>query len=425
VPSESRTPVAGRPAFWRRALEYLHFVPSAHVKPATLLAYRDAELPEGEMQRIGRHLEHCAECRTQSELERWQMDRLVKPESDAAAPDSGRRRSELQSLLRSLRTARPAPTRSLLALLTGRKAAANGDVHPCSNRYRKLLIVTILVFHVMLGLIAYAAWRFTGNPRWVRAFLGSAGDLFLMELAVAAFYLALEVRRGFSVGEPLYRGWYLITSAFACDVAGSIFSKLLATQPNPLWDFFLPEQLHQLGLFVGGPLEMLLLGGGLLSIVHAYHRAGIVTFDLSTSELLLLASAMAYTLCANIQADAAIHSGMIWTLQDSMKVSIDPLLLVLLGAAMVLRRSVQNLGEKGLARCWSAMVWAICLIFVGDMIHWATTYHLLPAQIGSIGWHVWFVSGTFYALACAFQLQAMEKTAECIGRKGQGATAAG
>jgi Putative zinc-finger len=425
VPSESRKPRTAPVAFLRRALDRLHSTPSGHVNPATLLAYRDGELPEDEMQRIGKHLEHCAECRTQSELERWQMDRLAKSESEVPAPDSGQRRSELQSLLRSLRTSAPAPTRSLLALLTGRKAAANGDVQPSSNRYRKLLIVTILVFHVMLGFVAYAAWRFTGNPRWVRAFFGSAGDLFLMELAIAAFYLALEVRRGFSVGEPLYRGWYLITTAFACDVLGSIFGKLLATQPNPLWNFFIPEQLHQFGLFMGGPLEMLLLGGGLLSIVHAYHRAGIITFDLSTPELLLLASAMAYTLCANIQADAAIHSGMIWTLQDSMKVSLDPLLLVLLGAAMVLRRSVQNLGEKALARCWSAMVWAICLIFVGDMIHWATTYHLLPAQIGSIGWHVWFVSGTSYALACAFQLQAMEKTAECIGARQSHSAAAG
>src|SRR5215510_1191697 len=70
VPSESRMPRTRPIALLRRALHQLHSTPSGHINPATLLAYRDGELPDAEMQRIGNHLQHCPECRTQSELER-------------------------------------------------------------------------------------------------------------------------------------------------------------------------------------------------------------------------------------------------------------------------------------------------------------------------------------------------------------------
>src|SRR5205823_4594933 len=108
------------------------------------------------------------------------------------------------------------------------KAAANA-AHTSGSWYRKPMAVAIFAataLHVLLGIIACCAWQITRNSAWVREFFRTAGDLFLAELAAAAFYLALQVRRGFAVGEPLYRGWFLIATSFGFGLAGAIFSKL-------------------------------------------------------------------------------------------------------------------------------------------------------------------------------------------------------
>src|SRR5204863_2409607 len=101
-----------------------------------------------------------------------------------------------------------------------------------------------------------------------------------------------------------------------------------------------------------------------------------------------------------------------WTLLDSIKATNDPMLLLLFGVAMVLRRSVSNVRDKGFSRTWTALVWAIGFIFAGNLIDWGTTYGFLPPQLSWIGWHVWFGSGAGCAAACAFQLQAMGRGAE-------------
>jgi hypothetical protein len=421
-------PDPSRSARFSRVFRFAFPPPSSHPSASSLRAYRDNELNKEDSRIIAEHLELCAACHTASELERRQIDRVLSEQAREPLPEAlAERRDELQSLLRSLRLSKPAVTQSLLALLSGRKAASNQNTYASNDRSPTPLTAGILAatgFHLLVGIIACCVWQISGDPKWVRQFFNSAGDLFLLEMAAATFYVSFRASMGFTRGEPLYQGWYLVTTSFACGAVGYIFSKLLATHPNPLWSSVRPQDLHQFGLLLGGPLEFVLLGCGMFSVLRAYHRAGIMTHVLSTGEYVLLACTAAYTLCESTQVVMSIRAGVPWSLQDCIKATNDPLLLVLLGAALVLRRSVYNFGDKGFSRCWTAMVCAISFVFAGNMIDWATAYQYLPHQMTWIGWHVWFVSSASYALGCAFQLQAMGRASEClVGPKPAAATA--
>lgn len=389
-----------------------------HPRVATLLAYHDGELNAIHTRWISRHLQRCAQCRLKSELDPWPIDRPARMNSNSTAGgDSARRRAEFQALLRSLRSSEARTTRPLLALLVGRKAALSADSQASAGGRLKPLTVTILAataFHLLLGLVAFCAWQLTGNFKWVQGFFHSAGDLFLFELAAAALYLHLQVRKGFSADEPLHAGWTLISTASACGVAGSIFSKLLATHSNPLWPSVPPPDLLQFGLFLAGPMQMAVLACGLFSILRQYHRAGILTFRLIAADYWLLAAVGSYTLCETWQVALAINSGRLWSLRDFLQATNDPLLLLLLAAVMVLRRSVHNIGGKHVARSWSALIGAFGLISLGNMIGWGVSYGYLPLLVASVGWHIWFVAGASYALTGVFQLQAMGRTAGCV-----------
>jgi hypothetical protein len=398
-----------------------------HPDRARLQAWRDGELSPREGRRIARHLEHCAECRLQSELDRWRVERLLN--ENPGLPAGAARRDEFQQLLRSMRSSPRRPTRALLTLLIGRKAASNEPAWPAGARILKPLTAILAVataVHVVLGIIVWSGWAFIGNLEWARAFFTTAGDLFLVELAAAGFYLSLKVLGGFTDGEPLYEGWFLICTACGCDVAGSFFSKLLATHTNPLWSQVQPLALSQFGLFLSGPMRLALLALGMYSIVRAYHRAGIMTFRFSLIESALLACLTWYTICENIQGILARRVDGQWTLQYFIQSSNDPLLLMVLIAVLLLRRSVRNLGGRYVERCWTAMAWGFGLIFLGNIATWALNSGYLSLRVTSIGWNIWFLAAAGFPLACAFQLHAMVKTAEFeIGRETNGASTPG
>jgi hypothetical protein len=378
------------------------------------LAYRDGELNLNQTQRIANHLEICSECRLHGELDRWQVDRLLSPQHKAR-DEAGTRRAEFLGILRSMRSSNLFLTKPLLSLLVGRRAAAHEGLGPVAGRIVKPIINVILVatlVHVMLGLIVWSGWQFTGSLQSVRSFFNTAGDLFLAELSAAALYIAVVVCRSFSRGEPLGRAWFFICAACGCDLAGSIFSKLLATHANPLWPCLGGSAAYHFGLLLGGPIRFGLLAWGLYCALRAYHRSGILTFRLSKVEHLIVGCLVWYTLCENIQGVLARRADGLWTVKYFLETSTDPLLLAVFVAALLLRRSVHNLGARHVAHCWTAMAWGFGFIFLGNMTTWAMNSSYLPLRVTSFGWNLWFAAAAAFPLACAYQLQAMVKTAE-------------
>jgi hypothetical protein len=383
-----------------------------HPSKARLQAYRDGELGERAARRISRHLDGCSRCKLRMELDAWQVSRLVsgvrQSEPDKVA---AMHLEEFLSAVRTRLTGRLPLTPSMRALLIGRRAALRAS-NRLSSRPLVLTLVVVTALYLTLGLAAWGVWELTGNFGAVRQFFDSAGDLFLAALSAAAFYFSLQVWRELEPGEPLYRGWFLIAAAGAAGLAGSIFSKLIA-HASPAWGSLDGNQVREFGLFLGGPLTMVLMAWGFGSILRAYHRAGILNRRWTALDWMLFAPIGAYTLAEGAQVVAAILDGRLRTMHDFIQAANDPLLLMLLAGAILLRNSVRKLGIPSVGRCWGAFQAAICLTSLGDMLLWGFNDLFLPMPLASIGWYVWFLSGACYALAPAFQLEAMAKTADC------------
>jgi hypothetical protein len=386
-----------------------------HPELATLLAYHDGELGTLEGGRVSHHLEHCAECRMKSELGKWQPNRLAAcQEYSPTGGDSAGRRADLLSKVRALRSSYLPLTPSLVALLVGRKAAANGGERPGESRRWKLQIIAILaaiLLHMLLGVVCWCGYQLTGNVWWVQIFK-SAANLFLFELGGVALYLNWRVWKGFEPNEPLQLGWFLITVSSVCGLAGTVFAKLLATQGNPSW-----TELHQFGTFLDGPLRMLLLLGGFCSILRAYHRAGIVRTRFSGAGWILVISIATYTLCEGVQITLGFVLGRLSTLLDMLNATNDPLLVMLLIVVLILRRSVRNLGSEFVENSWGAFLGTIGLVAIGDMVAWALHYGYLNGHMAPAAWGLWFLSAAGYVAAAAYQLEGMGRTVDVVAAR--------
>ena len=95
-----------------------------------------------------------------------------------------------------------------------------------------------------------------------------------------------------------------------------------------------------------------------------------------------------------------------WTIVLSW--SSDPLLLMLLVVAVLIWRSMANLGCGLLANCWRSYVIAIALTSLGAASSWCLDCSVTPWWT-NLGWYVWFVADATYALAPAFQAAALDR----------------
>src|SRR5262249_12699471 len=85
----------------------------------------------------------------------------------------------------------------------------------------------------------------------------------------------------------------------------------------------------------------------------------------------------------------------------------DPLLLLLLVVAILIRRAIAPLGYGLLANCWRAFIAGIVLTSLGSASSWCLDCSTTPIWT-SLGWYVWFVADCAFALGPAFQVAALE-----------------
>lgn len=85
----------------------------------------------------------------------------------------------------------------------------------------------------------------------------------------------------------------------------------------------------------------------------------------------------------------------------------DPLLCILLFEAILIRRSIANMGWGLISPCWLSFTAAIFLTSVGDIGLWAWSKGYLPHVLEIASWYVWFLACAAFALGPAYQLQAM------------------
>ncbi|MBV9266787.1 MAG: hypothetical protein JO061_11520 [Acidobacteriaceae bacterium] len=258
------------------------------------------------------------------------------------------------------------------------------------NGLPRVIVLSTLAL-LITGLAAGLLWWQTGNPVWIRLFFSYPGALFFVGASLLQVYLSFRCAALFSSGDLLRPAWFLIAFSGLARLAGDILRLFGRETFSPLFS----------------PVSMLSLAFGLYRVLRACRQNGIFG-QLRLSDSLLIGPVVVYTVdfFATVVLASGSQSATSWV-QRVLSWTSDPLLCVLLIQAILIRRSVANMGWGLIARCWISFTAAIFATSLGDVGLWAWSKGYLPPPLETASWHVWFVASAAFALGPAYQLQAM------------------
>ncbi len=284
------------------------------------------------------------------------------------------------------------------------------------------LIVLATGIFLAFGLVWFALWRSTAHDRWIEDFFRVPAALLMVSLAAIQLSFSLLVLREFSPEQPMRKAWRLIAVSAGFDLAGTLCIQVLSVHSaiNPLtmmawWDGSMATSLRYFGLALGGTCRYALLAVGLAWALRVYRRSGLLA-RLTTFDWCLLTLVGIY-MALEIR-DVAKVAGPGWQPTAVMVLGwpTDPLLWLLLAEALLLYRSVHQMGAGWIGRCWKAFSIGIFFVMVGDVSIWATSAGYLPWPWSSVGWFVWLPATAAFALAPVYQFEAIHHARSNGGR---------
>jgi len=432
-----------------------------HPDTEALTRYRDGELTESQRAAAEAHLERCSQCRAAygrlcreadapgahatapdaammsqvlANIDRWE-EAQSEPERQGEALKQ-RVASDLEPFLGTEGTDRvlqsvsggeenllPA-VESVLAVFLGRKTASllvndivdhaiflKGSLRRATRKWSfgdlkrnlpagwgQLILVAACCF-VALGVTAAAVWVVTGDPSWVGGFVRLPGTLAAVGLASIELWCSLRVIREFAPGEALRPAWMLIASSAVCNLASALLSEGLGERPQA-------NLLANLGLTLGGTFRFALLAAGLYYALKVYRQSGFLE-RLRVFDWLLLAIPAGYVLRNTGELAMAARLGRRPEIWAALRWLVDPLLCLLLWQSLLLFRSVRKMGPGWISRCWGSYSTGIFLTSLGNIGLWAAGNGYLPRQVLSLTWYAWLPAAAAFALAPAYQLEAI------------------
>ena len=280
------------------------------------------------------------------------------------------------------------------------------------------LILLIAGAYLIAGILVFAGWRIAGRDGWIEDFFRVPGALLLVFFSGVGLYFSLRVWRAFDTGEPMRRAWQLITLSAAAHLTGTLLVQIFGAQSrlNPLTYAgevrTLAPHWRNAGLVIDGTCRFAMLAAGLLLVLMIYRKAGFLG-RLRASDWAILALFGAYVVREAVDVVVRARSGKPFSAADIFNLPVDPLLWVLLSQALRLFRSVQQMGFGWIGKCYGAFAAGIILVLLGDVAIWATNWGYLPWPWSAVGWYVWVPAAAAFAVAPAFQWEAM-RSAEAI-----------
>ena len=277
-----------------------------------------------------------------------------------------------------------------------------------------LWIWRVCAIHCAIGLAAYLHFLVTGSYRYLTWYFLILGTLFFLLTTTAEFFLAFECRAGFEADEPMRMAWtFIALSSVSRFVAAALISldhwrgAPIPGSTSSVLAMILPRGLAQTGEVVGGPLSMIFLAVALSRVLQVQRRFGVLR-GLTRTDLLLIGLIVAFMLgeIANIVR----YLGPSYQPPPLTKVILwlsDPLLSLLLVQAVLIRRSVINVGLGLISQCWGMYVIAVVTTLAGDASIWASSQGLLSEPLIALTWYIWFFAAAAFASAPAYQLAAM------------------
>ncbi len=270
--------------------------------------------------------------------------------------------------------------------------------------------------YLVAALAVWAAWMLSGNFAPVANWFAYADAPFLIAMALAEFALACRAACQFEAGAPLRGAWGLIATAAGLRILSLLMGHWLGAKVpiNPIvWSGNdVPAWVKPAGLFLGGAPTMAILAAGLWRVVRVYRSLGFQP-RLHAVDWILVGAACSYTVWTFGVVVRLLYLGQKTAgFVEMLSWTADPLLCVLLFEALVLLRSVRMMRGGLVATCWLAFVFAIGLTIAGDISIWTEAYNLVPWPWRSLLWYVWSGAAIAFAVAPAFQLEAIRTACE-------------
>ena len=292
----------------------------------------------------------------------------------------------------------------------GEKSAGRASRRPALSDF----IILATSIHLSIGLAAHALWLLKRNEALFRYYFAYQDPLFLLALSVTELSLSYTAWKQFAPGQCLRRAWFLIMVSASCQVVGMLLSHILpgSSYINPLnvlrlpWLEAVQIRWAPLGVFIGGPLHMMVLGGGLF-LAFRLCRKFATRARIKPLDWMILGFVAAYAV--NV---AYVVVRLRWGAKPAPGFAEvanwvnDPLLCALLFFAFFLRRSLVQMGRGFVSRCWGAYVVAILGTSVASMGMWLESFGILPYPESAILWYVWPIIFAAYALGPAYQVEA-------------------
>ena len=276
-------------------------------------------------------------------------------------------------------------------------------------------ILRLVTAHLLVGIYIHTVWLVTGNQTLLRYYFDYQGAVLLVTFGALEIVLSVSAYRQFSSEQPLRSAWLFIMLAAACHFAGAILKNVLAVNSglNPLhhltgaWDPQLSDLLGRCGTVIGGPAQMALLTWGLFLSLRVYRQFGMLA-KLKAVDRVLIGATMAYALIVVWGIAAAVrNSASSVTYSRALTWPNDYLLCVLLLEAIFLRRSAVEMGWGYVTKVWGAFAAAIFLTSLCSLLNWLTAYGFLDWQQTAISWYLWSPASAAFALAPAYQWEAL------------------
>jgi len=274
------------------------------------------------------------------------------------------------------------------------------------------MILLIAGAYLTVGILVFAVWLNGGSDAWIEDFFRVPGALLLVSLSGIGLYLSLRTWRAFDAGEPMRRAWQMVTLSAAADFTSTILVQIFGAQSrlNPLTyageGRTLAPHWRSAGLMIGGSCRFATLAAGLMLVIMIYRRAGFLG-RLRAVDWALLAFFGAYIVRETVDVVVRARSERTFSGAEIFNLPVDPLLWVLLSQALRLFRSVQTMGYGWIGKCYGAFAVGIFLVLLGDVAIWATNWGYLPWPWSALGWYVWIPAASAFAVAPAFQWEAM------------------
>jgi hypothetical protein len=284
-------------------------------------------------------------------------------------------------------------------------------------------LVLFTATYTVVSILAFAAAAYTRDFRLLHWFFQVPGALALICLPAGEAWLAWKVSRSFGAGEPLRRAWVFICLSAACAAAGALYSQVVGTRSplNPFtgmanWSQQSAADLRQTGLVLGGTFRFALLACGLYFATTTYRRAGLLG-KLRLADRLLMGCLAVYVVLEFRDLALAMQRGRRPDVFEIMMWPVDPLLWVLVGQALLVLRSVRGTGMGWIGRCWTACAAAVLATLAGDVGLWFVTRGYLPWPWSSLTWFIWLPAAGAFALAPAYQWEAIQHALGADPRK--------